>query len=892
MPSRTICFRLRSCLAAALLLSLALSAGAILAVGQNPPAGGDTLPPIVFVSRNRLETLNNYEVGPPVEVIGRELTPGGALRLLRPDGQMLVLAGPHNGIFDVQRPMVSFDGTRVVFSGAKTRNGMWRIFEVRIDGTGLRQLTPEERGVSIPDDPARPRQNASTFGRFGDFSPAYLPDGRIVFSSSRYPSVSGSCGQRGLTLYVMNGDGSNLHRIVSTRSGAINPYVMADGRILFAMWADNMNVPSFYTEGLQPLETDTNFGPSFFEPWAVNPDGAGTGRLGFLAGRLNHGSGGGIHYREMPNGEIVYTRRATASFLGSPLASAIAKFRPGDGEGNSPEGIGDPLNLEAPHAMMPTPLPDGRILFSYTPEAKVRRDEKHRTVAEFDFGLYVCNGDFSNMRPVYNEPATDELDAVAVFSRKAQTIPDQVRSVPPEDPTAPITGYAIFENRSVYADLDRRFTSALSPLPGSVVAIDIYDDAQTFTTTFEFPYVRKQMPRLVKSFPVNPDGSFRAEIPADRPVLYFLRGPSGVAARYPGSLGEIRIPMFGHEQLRPGEVLRCSGCHRGHMIRPDLSEQAKINLARLAYAVGSSARDSSYMSPARINDGNIGLENGRYQWVPSATDVWPWVRLMWEQRITAREITVYPRPGLTQPIGDFDIYLSDGKRIPARSDPKRPDEPITIALDSTPITWVHFQLVGYPSGDAPGIAEITVAGDPVLAVGPAPPAPVPSVTLTPGTLRLSWSRSPSRNVIGYKVLAGTSPSDLKLEWDAGNVTSYQPEYLEAGQTYWFQVRPYDARQFGPPQAKEVSGKVVPPRVDRITPASGPYWGETEVTIEGENFVSGLVVKIGDQHLRSVKVVSPNKITGITYRNSAGLHDVIVRNPGKQQSVLPKAFKHE
>jgi len=878
---------------AAVLLLVLLVLSVLPALNQAPGPTADLLPPIVFVSRNHIQTLNNYDVGPPVDIPGREMTVGGALRLLRPDGTVVTLAGPHNGIYDVQRPMVSFDGTRVVFSGVRARNGMWRIFEVGLDGSGLRQITPESRGVTIPDDPKRPRQNEATFGRFSDFAPAYLPDGRIVFASSRYPGVSGSCGHRTVTLYVINPDGSDLHRIISTRSGALNPWVMQDGRVLFALWVDNMNIPSLYTEGLQPLESDVNFASSYFEPWATYPDGTHAGRIGFMAGRLDHGPGGGMHFREMPNGEIVYTRRASGSFLGSTLACSIAKFRPGDGTGNSIEGIGDPRNLEAPHALTPTPLPDGRILFAYTPESQVWTNERNQMFASFDFGLWLCDGDFQNLRPVYNDPATDELDPVAVWRRSPRLIADQVRTAPPEDPTAPITGFAIFENSNVYADLDPRFTNILSPLPGSVVAIDVYDDAQTFTTAPEFPLIRKQMPRFFKSFPVNPDGSFRAEIPADRPVLFYLRGPTGVAARYPGSLGEIRTPAFGHEQLRPGEVLRCNGCHRGHMIRPDLAAEAKTNLARLAYAAASSTRNASYMQATRINDGHIGLDNGYYQWIPAASDLWPWVRLSWEQRITAREIRIYPRPNVAEELGPIEIFLSDGKRLSARSDARRPEEPITVAIPNPgPITWIHVQLVGFPGGQAPGIAEITVAGDPVQAVGAAPPAPVPSVTITPGSLRLSWSRSPSRNVIGYKIFGGTSPTDLPIEYDVGNATSFQPEYLQAGQTYYFQVRPYDAKQFGPPQAKEISGTVVAPRVDRITPASGPTWGGTEVAIEGDGFLAGLAVKIGGEYLRDVKVVSPQLITGVTYRNSAGWHDVLVRNPGKQEAILPKGFRHQ
>jgi hypothetical protein len=882
MPiSVCLTFRCRPPLAAALVLLLILGA-----------AGASDLPPIVFVSRAHVPTLGGYSVGPPTDVIGRESTVGGTVNLLLPHGEVVVLAGPHNGIFDAQQPQVSLDGTRVVFSGARARNGMYRIFVVNIDGTGLRQLTPDALGFAIPDDPRRPQQNARTFARFGDFSPAFLPDGRIVFSSTRYLSISGSCGERGLALFTMNADGSGLRRIVSARTGAYHPWVMADGRILFAMWNDNMNVPAFGTEGLQPLEGDRNFGPSFFEPWTANPDGTGAGRVGFLAGFLTHGAGGGVNYREMPNGEIVYTRRATASFLGSTLTSSIAKFRPGDGTGNSIAGIGDPVNLEAPHAMMPTPLPDGRILFSYTPSARISRGAANRIYAEYDFGLYVCDGDFQNLRLVYDQPGTLELDPVAVWPREVKAIPDVATSVPDPHPSPPITGVATLISRGVYADIDRRFTHLLSPVPGSVVAIDVFDDAQTFTTTDQFPHLRKQMPRFWRSFPVNKDGSFRAEIPADRPVVFFMRGPTGVVARHQGShLGEIRSPTFGHSKARPGEVSTCTGCHRGHMIRPELSASARTNWGRLAAVQGSSSRDAGWMGPARVLDGFIGLENGRNQWVPSPADPWPWVRLAWDQPITIRELQIYPRPGFATPIGEVEFLLSNGQRFRARSNPRTPDEPFTVVVPSPgPIAWAHIQLLDFPGGNAPGIAEVAATGDPVEPGGDSIPAPVPSVTLTPGSLRLSWARSPTPSVLGYKIYSGPSPDNLYIEWDVGNATSFQPEFLQPGR-FHFQVRPYNFRRFGPPQAREVTGTLDPPRVDRITPDRGPWFGETEVVIEGANFLPGASARIGGAVV-AVRTVTPDRIVGLTRRLGRGAFDVIVRNPGMQEGLLHRGFVYE
>jgi Tol biopolymer transport system component len=150
-----------------------------------------------------------------------------------------------------------------LFSGVKTRRDQWHIYEISLDGSGFRQITFDDRQINIPDDPRRPGENKRIFGRYGDFSPAYLPDGRIVFASTRYPSQSGSCGQRALNLYVMNSDGSGMHRITTERAGAIDPYVLASGRIMYSHWADQMNVPAPAGPGLRPLEVERNFAPSF-----------------------------------------------------------------------------------------------------------------------------------------------------------------------------------------------------------------------------------------------------------------------------------------------------------------------------------------------------------------------------------------------------------------------------------------------------------------------------------------------------------------------------------------------------------------------------------------------------------------------------------------------------
>ena len=171
-----------------------------------------------------------------------------------------------------------------------------------------------------------------------------------------------------------------------------------------------MNTPAREGPGLRPLETERNFTPSFWIFWATNPDGVAAGRYAFNGGKFTD-KGGVFQPREMPDGRIVYTYRAQGSLLGSTLSSGISLLTPGAGDGNSVQGIGDPLNLEGPHALSPTPLPDGRILFSYTPYAMVSHDSQGKTIAQFNYGLYVTNNKFENPVLVYDDPGKDELDA-------------------------------------------------------------------------------------------------------------------------------------------------------------------------------------------------------------------------------------------------------------------------------------------------------------------------------------------------------------------------------------------------------------------------------------------------------------------------------------------------
>jgi len=74
-------------------------------------------------------------------------------------------------------------------------NGHWQVFEIRSDGSGLRQLTGEQPDVD-------------------SYDACYLPNGKIVFTSTAcFQAVPCTGGDEIAVLYVMDPDGRNIRQL-------------------------------------------------------------------------------------------------------------------------------------------------------------------------------------------------------------------------------------------------------------------------------------------------------------------------------------------------------------------------------------------------------------------------------------------------------------------------------------------------------------------------------------------------------------------------------------------------------------------------------------------------------------------------------------------------------
>jgi len=181
----------------------------------------------------------------------------GQLKILNTDGTATTLLDGNTPdatyhLLDFSAPAVSYDGTRIIFAataslpgGLPPQNiadpgatpGVWRIYQINADGSSLTQLTFSDRSISLTQFSATLQ---AAFTPYDDTDPQYLPDGRIVFSSTRYPETNEYSGGLSTNLFVINSDGSNMHRITSEKSGADRAMVdPVTGQIVFSRWWRN-----------------------------------------------------------------------------------------------------------------------------------------------------------------------------------------------------------------------------------------------------------------------------------------------------------------------------------------------------------------------------------------------------------------------------------------------------------------------------------------------------------------------------------------------------------------------------------------------------------------------------------------------------------------------------
>lgn len=435
---------------------------------------------------------------------------GGALRRLnlRTSEVTTLLDDPDGGVRD---PQVHYDGRKVLFSYRRGGSDYYHLYEINIDGTGLRRLTD---------------------GPFDDIEPTYMPDGSIVFCSSRCNRWVLCWKVPVAILYRCDADGGNIEMLSSNAVTENTPAVLPDGRILYTRWE--------YVERSQL---------AYHHLWTVNPDG--TGQMTFYGNM--HPTGMHHNVRERVGREVRYDNvPGDVAMLGAkPIPGTrkvIAIFSPGHGrrEHAGFVTVVDPRRGpdHQPSARRIHPGGDWRDPYPVAADRFLvaRANELH--LMDIDGNtqlLYRLPGDRPEM--MLHEPWP-------VRPRPRE------RLVATRSDASQATGHLLLADVTRGRNMEGvepgeiKKLLVLEQLPAAFHNSPGFDGISLWGTF--------SLHRILGTVPVEPDGSAFFEVPAMRSLFFVALDEHDLAVK----------KMQSFVTVQPGETTSCVGCHEPRTMAP------------------------------------------------------------------------------------------------------------------------------------------------------------------------------------------------------------------------------------------------------------------------------------------------------------------------------------
>ena len=440
-----------------------------------------------------------------------------------------------------------------------------------------------------------------------DIGPNYLPDGRLIFSSTRqhrsnailldegkpaFPAEDEDENEPAFTLHVINSDGTGLEQVSYNQSHDFDATVLANGQVAFSRWdhAGPNNAINIYR---------------------MNPDGS---QLELLYGQQSHDTGTNgqtiqfLSPRQMEDGRIMTVIRPFTDTAGG--GDLIFIDTPRFLEINQPTvdnaGMTGPAQEAATIINVSTapdePSPGGRFSYVYPLQDGSGRlmtswsqcrltdiiDPNNPPMGETVYypctsenlanplyeeaapvyGIWMYDPDDDTQRPIV--PPEDGFIFTEVVSADPRVNPPVILDSEfmfAEDPDLVQESAAVLKIRSVY-DFDG----------GAVLDIPtLADPAQTLAAERPARFLRvvkavsipdedfldidntafgvstaNGMKEIVGYSMVEPDGSVMMKVPANTALMVSVLDENGM-----------RITPRHHNwiSLRPGQILECNGCH-------------------------------------------------------------------------------------------------------------------------------------------------------------------------------------------------------------------------------------------------------------------------------------------------------------------------------------------
>jgi hypothetical protein len=531
---------------------------------------------------------------------------------------------------DVRRASVSWDGARIAFSARESETQPFRIYvidgaacsvEASIDGPAV-----DGAGNAVPDNGLLVH----------NFDPSFSPDGRIVFSSTRGNVTNTSAfdysgpqrspaDPRRLNANLYVSEASGVRQLTFLLDQELLPSFMLDGRLIFSV---EKRSPGFYQIAGRRMNLD---GGDYHPLFGQRPS-VGFNQLTDVVELADRNLAAIMSQKDAARGA------GTLAIVNRSLGIDQRSQRPQDYP-LDPGALGLPnedfyrhsIVLPDPAAsgeldatvgayLNPSPLPNGRLLASYAPDASQLRQ------ITGSFGLVVVDPVTFERRELLRE-SDDLLWPVVVHARAPRPI-FQSRIDEPNgatrvdfDAASPSFSEVMYLDLPLLSSLLFQNTRSGRPVPEDLGSVEFWEQLPPEPTVINFEtgapfvasdefgsvYVRRRS--LGSAVPDAEDGSARVRLPGGVPFNLAVRV----------QLEGDTEPRLHHQreanQFYPGESARqsfpralfdgvCGGCHgsvsgleNDVATNPDILTRASSVVARAGTATDLTQRGTAVGPP-------------------------------------------------------------------------------------------------------------------------------------------------------------------------------------------------------------------------------------------------------------------------------------------------------
>lgn len=493
---------------------------------------------------------------------------GGELLTLKNPGQSFETVSLSKGKFPrgvFSTPSLSFDAKTLYFAFADFSN----VVPENAPKKTLQDIMDRGRDTEIDEylaqsdgkyhlfkmDLATGQTEQLTDGPDDDFDPAELPDGDLVFISTRRGGFARCTGNyepvETATLHKRHKSGE-IKCLSWHETNEWNPSVLSDGRIVYSRW-DYVDREA----------------ARFMNLWVTNPDGTGAQAL---FGNYTEKVVASLQPKEIPNSnKIMFLGSGHHIAVGGPIAildPTRVKYDP-----KTSEETLDCLDVVTPDIPFPeTPVPEAPKEFHYVSDhyyyspyplsedfyfTAYSHDPNGGYLAHNTYGYKGTCGEsfstgkmglyyrdrFGNLELMYEDP---QISCRYPIQIKPRPVPNVIASkLPKEEPND-----ATLVLSNVY--------ESLVPFPKDRPITEL----RVFQLLPHWPDYASNTPRLgharaangrvyLGSVPVEEDGSAHFKVPARKPLYFQAIDADGKAVH----------TMMSEVYLQPGENRGCIGCH-------------------------------------------------------------------------------------------------------------------------------------------------------------------------------------------------------------------------------------------------------------------------------------------------------------------------------------------